>query len=254
MRPFPSLLVMAAAGVSVCACATLEDPANAPTSLPLAERAGVPGVVHSGVIAPAGAAIFPAGPVGAGETLITLPFRYRHTAVLTEDVVGYSFTVSGVQAPAGAPGYYAGTFQSTGTYASGGMSELWCFMPGAVGGERQHLCFLKNLPGLAAIAPTRMNPFLWTEFAPATGTFDYVRTPIYAQRAVDIPADLVLAYKFRGWSSGAARLTEYAVGREVRSFDAPRGADGVAILRTVAGDIALSPAPGAPGKVVVSLR
>lgn len=244
--------VLAAASVS--ACATMQDPPNAPAPLPFAERLGVVGVEHSGVIAAAGPAALAGSPVGSGETLTTFPFRYRHTAVLTEDVVGYSITVSGVQAPAGSPGYYAGTFQSTGTYATGGLSELWCFMPGVVGGERRHLCFLKNQPGVAAIAPTRMNPFLWTEFAPATGTFDYVRTPIYELRAVDIPGDLVMEYRFRGWSSNAARLTEFAVGREVRRFDAPRGADGVAVLKTVAGDIVLSPAPGAPDKAVVSLR
>lgn len=250
----PHLLFAVIAAASVSACATLQDPPNAPAPLPLADRLGVVGVEHSGVIAAAGPAAAAAGPVGQGETLVTVPFRYRHTAVLTEDVVGYSITVSGVQAPAGSPGYYAGTFETNGTYAIGRLSELWCFMPGAVGGERRHLCFLKNQPGIAAIAPTRMNPFIWTEFAPATGSFDYVRTPIYQQRAVDIPADLVLEYRFRGWSSGAARLTEFAVGREVRRFDAPRGADGVAVLKTVAGDIALSPAPGAPDKAVVSLR
>jgi hypothetical protein len=248
------LAVLVAAALATGACATLQDPPNAPAPLPLMEQAGTPGVAHSSVITAAGPLTRAQGPVGAGETLVSFPFRYRHTAVLTEDVVGYSITVGGVQAPAGSPGYYAGTFAGGGPYTPNALAELWCFLPGVVGGERQHLCFLRNQPGIAAIAPTRMNPWLWTQFAPATGTFDYVRTPIYERRAVEIPGDLKLEYRFRGWSPDEARLTEFAVGREVREFTLRREADGRAVLRTVAGDLVLAPAPDAPAKAVVSLR
>lgn len=248
------LLSAVAVSLALTGCATgLQDPPNTPAPLGLAEVMGTPGVLHSDVIEAAGPVTFAAG-AAEGETLASFPYRYRHTAVLTEDVVGYSITVGGVQAPAGSPGYYAGTFASAGGYASRPVADLWCFMPGAVGGEREHLCFLRNQPGLAAIAPTRMNPFLWTQFAPATGSFDYVRTPIYERRVVEIPAELVIEYRFRGWSRNSARLTELAVGRDVRRFDVERGENGVAILRTVAGDIAIAPDPDNPERAVASLR
>lgn len=254
MRRQILIVVLAVASLTAGACTTFQDPPNAPARLSLVERAGSDGVIHSDVIAAAGPLTTAHDPVSAGEMLASFAFRYRHTAVLTEDVVGHSITVGGVQAPAGSPGYYAGTFIGGRLHAPGAYSELWCFLPGVVGGKRKHLCFLRDQPGIAAIAPTRMNPWLWTQFAPATGTFDYVRTPIYDRRTVDIPGDLKLEYRFRGWSTDAARLTEYAVGREVRDFDVPRLADGIAVLRTVAGDIVMAPAPDAPSKALVSLR
>jgi hypothetical protein len=194
------------------------------------------------VIEAAGDPVVSSATVERGGSIIRIPFRYRHTAVLTQDVVGYSITVSGVQAPAGSPGYYAGTF-SGGVSPAGprGPKDMWCFLPRVAGGEREHLCLLRNVAGVAAIAPTRMNPYLWTQFAPATGTFDYVRTPIFERRPVEIPGDLTLEYRFGGWSDSAARVTEYAAGREVREFTLPRNADGTATLRTIAGTIAIAP-------------
>lgn len=254
MRPLPHLSILIAVGAVLSGCATPQDPANAPVPLPIADRIGVADIPHSGVIASTGSATPAAGEVGRGEALLRFPYRYRHTAVLTEDVTGYSMTVSGVQAPSGAPGYYAGTFAATGTYGPSASGELWCFLPGVVGGERRHLCFLKSQPGIAAIAPTRMNPWLWTQFAPATGSFDYVNTPIYERREVAIPGDLTVEYRFRGWSASAARLTEYAGGREVRDFDLPRQPGGEAVLRTVAGDFVVRPAPGDAEKAVVGTR
>lgn len=244
-----------AAALSVGACASMpEAPPNAPPALSFLEQIGTPAVLHSNVIEAAGPVSLASGPAGRDEPLATIPYRYRYTAILTEDVVGYSITVPGVQAPAGAPGYYAGTFAAAGPYASRTLAELWCFIPAAVGGDRAHLCFLKNQPGIAAIAPTRMNAWLWNGFAPATGSFDYVKTPIYERREVDIPADLKLEYRFRGWSRSAARLSEYAVDREVRTFEVPLETDGSAVIRTVAGNFAIAPAPGDPERAVISRR
>ena len=65
----------------------MEDPANAPAPLSFTEVIGVPGVDHSSVIVAAGAATTAPGPVGPGERLVAFPFRYQHTAVLTEEEI-----------------------------------------------------------------------------------------------------------------------------------------------------------------------
>ncbi|MDZ4693361.1 hypothetical protein [Terricaulis sp.] len=234
------------------ACATIpEPPANAAPPLTLAERAGLPGVLHSDTIEAAGEATFASGPIADGDAIISFPFRYRHTAVLTEDVIGFSITVSGVQAPAGAPGYYAGTFVAIGgpVNASG---DLWCFLPGVVGGERENLCLLRTSPAVAAIAPTRLNPYLWSQFSPATGSFDYVNAPVFERRAVEIPVDLTAEYRFDGWGRGVVRLEEYAVGEKVRDFTVSTDERGAYTLRTVAGDVTLARDPADPDRAVVS--
>jgi hypothetical protein len=94
---------------------------------------------------------------------------------------------------------------------------------------------------VAAIAPTRMNPWLWTEFAPATGTFDYVRAPVFEHRAVEIPGDLRIEYRFNGWNGNGARIEIWANGRKADDHVAPRSGSGSARLRTVAGDYDIKP-------------
>ena len=233
-------IAAAAAGIILSACQSVPlPPANAAPAMSMAERAGTPGVAHSNVIEAVGAPVLATEPVSRGGVLMRFAYRYKHTAVLTEDVVGFSVTVSGVQASAGSPGYYAGTFTSS--LSPGVPQDLWCFLPSVVGGRREHLCLLRT-GGLAAIAPTRMNPYLWTDFSPATGTFDYVRAPIFERRDVAIPGDLSIEYRFQSWSRTSVRLSEYAVGREVRDFEIYRAADGSADLHTVAGNLTISPA------------
>lgn len=228
-------------GVAVSACASMPPPPpNAAPPLTLAERAGIPGVIYSDVIAPAGDAVIASGPVEPGGLLVRFPYRYRHTAVLTEDVVGFSITVSGVQAPRGAPGYYAGTFVGSGGYGPALSGDLWCFLPSVVGGERDNICLLRAGPSVAAIAPTRMNPYLWTLFSPATGSFDYVNAPVFERRRVEIPVDLIIEYRFERWTRVGARLVEYAVGRRVREFDLATDANGEARFRTVAGEMTIA--------------
>lgn len=246
-----SALIVFATIVSACASIP-PPPQNAAQALSPKERAGTAGVLHSDVIEANGAPTIASGAIERGGAIVSIPYRYRHTAVLTEDVVGFSITVSGVQAPAGAPGYYAGTFTSVGGYAAPRSMDMWCFLPSVVGGERENICLLRG-PSLAAIAPTRMNPYLWTQFSPATGSFDYVNAPVFERRAVEIPRNLTLEYRFERWTSGGARIVEYAVGRRVREFDVPAAPDGVATLRTIAGDVTLSPDVSDRERIVVTL-
>jgi hypothetical protein len=228
---------------TLAGCATPAVPVNIPPGLSLSERGGTPGVAFSEVVEAAGSSVVAAGPVGRGDALVTVPYRYRHTAVLTEDVVGFSITVRGIQAPAGAPGYYAGTFLSSGPYVQAGASDLWCFLPSVAGGARESLCLLRNQPAIAAIAPTRMNPWLWTQFAPATGSFDYVKTPIFERRTVVIPGDLTLEYRFAGWTRSGARIEIRAVGREVSTSEVLADVNGGVHLRTIAGEYSLTRDP-----------
>lgn len=234
-------ILFPAACLAMAGCASMPAaPANAPSPLPVATLLGDLETPYSAVIEAIGAPDLTVGAVAAGDTLLTFRYRYLHTAVLTEDVIGYSITVPGVQAPAGSPGYFAGAFLSSGPYLNAGVAELWCFLPGVVGGRRDIICLLKNQPGVAAIAPTRLNPYLWDQFAPATGTFDYVHTPIYERRTVQIPGDLAIEYRFRGWTRTGARVELRAVGREVETPEIPANQDGRILLRTVAGTYSIS--------------
>jgi hypothetical protein len=245
MRSKIELSALFALALVAGACASTPPiPANMPPSLTIAELRPIPGVQHSDVIEATGAATINAGDVSNGDAVISFPYRYRHTAVLTEDVRGYSITVGGVQAPAGSPGYYAGTFRSVGGPVRTGPSDLWCFLPSLAGGERENICLLRSSGALAAIAPTRLNPYLWRQFAPATGTFDYVHTPIFERRQIEIPGDLRIEYRFERWASSYVRLGEYTVGRQVGDLTLPVDSSGVARLRTVGGDVYIARVPG----------
>lgn len=213
--------------------------------MPRAERAGSPGVDHSGVIRAAGEASVTAGIVRRNGSLLSFDYEYRHTAVLTEEVRGISSLNPGVKAPAGAPGYYAGTFSmSIGSYRSPVPIDMWCFLPSVVGGTRSNICFARTSPGEAIIAPSNRNQYLWMSFAPTGGIFEDVTTPIYERREVEIPVDLNLEYVFERWTDDHLRLEERAVGRKVRDVHLPRNADGAAVLATVAGNFLISPVEG----------
>jgi hypothetical protein len=182
------------------------------------------------------------GPVHKNERLLTIPYTYRYTARLLEDVKGYSITVSGVQAPAGAPGYYAGTFVASfrpSRTAQPAPMDLWCFFPRAVGGKRENLCLFRNQSKYAAIAPTRMNPYLWDQFAPGTGTFDYVMTPIFRRQPVELPISPTLEYRFLRWQGDVAQLKVDAIGSPFTEVSVSKDASGLYRLRTVAGDFML---------------
>jgi hypothetical protein len=140
------------------ACASLPQPSpNAAAFLTPLERVGLPGVMYSDVIETVGTPTVAAEPVVEGAALLSFAYRYRHTAVLAEDVKGFSITVPGVQAPAGSPGYFAGAFGAyRGNVRTSPPQELWCFLPSAVGGKRDNICLLRSALGIAAIAPTRI--------------------------------------------------------------------------------------------------
>jgi hypothetical protein len=249
-----SLRSLAAGGASLgllvlagCSNSTLKTPpADMPAPIPAAELGGLPGVPYSDIVEAAGAPVVATGPVQDGKALVTIPYRYRHTAILTRDVTGFSFTVRGVRATAGSPGYYAGTF--TGSRGSGNRApwDMWCFLRGEPGSGRDPLCLFRNLPGLAAIAPTRSNPWLWYSFSPMTGTFNYVKTPIFERRRVDLPLALTLEYRFEGWRGEEPRVALYAAGGRVLELPPSRDPSGRTRLATIAGPFAVTRDPADP--------
>lgn len=199
----------------------------------MSERIGQPGVAHSSVIMPRGAAIPATEAVVRGDVLLRIPYRYRHTAVLTKDVIGHSLTVPGVRARAGAPGYYAATVISAPGFE--GPGDLWCFLSN----ENRPLCLLRDNPTIAAIAPSGGNPWLWTGYLQSSPGSDYVKTPIFSVQPVDIPGEQVLEYRFEGWRDGVAEVSEHTRGRLVRRITAHP-------LVTISGHFLITPDPEHP--------
>ncbi|RYH96629.1 MAG: hypothetical protein EON48_18650 [Acetobacteraceae bacterium] len=176
--------------------------------------------------------------VSHGDVLLRIPFRYRHTAVLTEDVIGYSISVPGVRARAGTPGYYAATVISPPGFD--GPGDLWCFLLT----DTRPLCLLRNQPTLAAIAPSGDNPWLWTQYVTGTPFSDYVRTPIFSVQPVEIPGEHILEYRFDGWRDGVAQISERTGGRFVRDITSQPTRP----LVTIAGLFSITPDPEHPDR------
>lgn len=194
-----------------------------------------------------GAPPSPASNVAQGETIVAFPFAFNRTAVLSADLTGFSIWVKGVMAPAGSPGFYAGTFYWGLAKRSG---EVWCFLPSPGTAPAKAVCVMA-FEKLAIILPD-INPYVITNFASSSGTFNYANTPSFEEKAVDIPGDLRLEYRFRRWKKTEAQVEELAGGRRVKVLSLPLGADGRARLETLAGDYWLAPAAGAPDRAEVS--
>jgi hypothetical protein len=206
-------------------------------------------VLFSNVIEGVGAPTLAPGPVLKGQPVLSIPFRYRYTAVLTEDVLGFSFTVKGIQAPLGSPGYYAGTFalrSSPWDAEKAPPMDMWCFLPRVAGGKRENICLLRDRPKHAAIAPTGMNPYLWYSFAPMTGSFDYVYTPIFKRQHVELPFSPILEYRFMNWEKDSLWLQIYTMGKRVRDLNVPIGETGEYRIRTIGGDFKITKSAGNP--------
>ncbi len=189
----------------------------------------------------------PASSVAPGETIVTFPFAFNRTSVLSADLTGFSIWVKGVMAPAGSPGFYAGTFYWGLAKTSG---EVWCFLPSPTTTPAKAVCVMA-FAKLAIILPD-INPYVITNFASSTGTFNYANTPSFEEKTVEIPGDLRLEYRFRRWRKTDVQVEELAGGRRVTILTLPLGADGRAKLETLAGDYWLARAASAPNRAEVS--
>ncbi|MGR4865791.1 TonB family protein [Caulobacter sp. LARHSG274] len=195
----------------------------------------------------AGALPKPVSSVAPGETILAFPFAFNRTAVLSADLTGFSIWVKGVMAPAGSPGFYAGTFYWSLAKASG---EVWCFLPSPTTAPAKAVCVMV-FAKLAVILPN-INPYVITSFASSSGTFNYANAPRFEEKFVDIPGDLHLEYRFRRWTKTEVQIEELAGGRRASILSLPLNSDGRAKLETLAGDYWLTPAAGASNRVEVS--
>gem|GEM_PF-2454105 len=186
--------------------------------------------------------------VASSETIVAFPFAFNRTAFLSADLTGVSIWVKGVLAPKGSPGFYAGTFYWSQAKASG---DVWCFLPSPSTAPANAVCVMA-FEKLAIILPN-INPYVINSFASSTGTFNYANTPSFEEKAVDIPGDLSLEYRFRRWKKNEAQVEELAGGRRVTILSLPVGADGRAILKTLAGDYWLTPIAGSPDRAELSV-
>lgn len=182
--------------------------------------------------------------VGPGETILAFPYAFKRTAVLTKDVTGFTFTIRGVLAPAGSPGFYAGTFSSNAT----GAREVWCFLPPADAPRNKPLC-LRLLPKFAQIIP-EADPF---DIQPFSSRLNAANPPVFEEKAVVIPGDLRLEYRFDGWEGETARVQLWTNGVLSRTMGYRKDTEGAVRIQTLAGELQLRPLAENPLRVQAML-
>ncbi|WP_165190510.1 hypothetical protein [Caulobacter soli] len=174
--------------------------------------------------------------VKSGETIVTEPFAYNRTAVLTNEVTGHTLLVMGLKIPAGSPGFYAGQFGT----GPGRMVNTWCFVPPPSKGRFKPTC-LMLYSDEAAVVPRVVNGYAFSRFGiPSSGRMDYANSPTFVEQPVEIPGDLRLDYRLRRWTKTSVEVEIWANG-EIADVDvAAKGPDGRALLQTLSGAYWLS--------------
>ncbi len=185
-----------------------------------------------------------AASAGPGEAILAFPYAFKRTGVLTAGVTGYSIMIRGVLAPAGSVGFYAGSFASQ----ASGAREVWCFLPPVVAARNKPLC-LRLLPKLAQILPGA-DPFDLGDFS--TGNLNYANLPVFEEKAVEIPGDLRMEYRFGRWKGDLAEIEVWTNGRKSRTMGLRKETDGAVHLWTLAGEYRLSPLAENPLRVRVT--
>lgn len=174
--------------------------------------------------------------VKPGETILTEPFAFNRTAVLTNEVKGHTLLVMGLKIPPGSPGFYAGMF-GTGPER---MVSTWCFVPPSKNGRVRSTCLMLYRDE-AAVVPRVVNGYAFSSFGiPSSGRMDYANTPTFEEKAVDIPGDLRLDYRLRRWKKTWVEVEVWANGEIADVKIATKGPDGRARLETLSGAYWLS--------------
>jgi hypothetical protein len=181
---------------------------------------------------------------GPGEPIVTFPYVFRRTGVLTQDVTGYSIMVRGVLAPAGSVGFYAGSFSAQ-TIDS---RDVWCFLPPPDAAKTKTLCLMPG-PKWAAILP-KVDPYDIVSFNGYSP--NYANLPVFEEKPVQIPGDLRLEYRFAGWKGDDALVVRWVNGRKSETSRLRKAPDGHVRLHTLAGDYRLDPAPGDPARAKIT--
>ncbi len=195
----------------------------------------------------AGQPSVPASRIKPGETIVSEPFAFNRTAVLTNEVVGKTWRVKGLRIPAGSLGFYAGSF---GKNASRQV-PTWCLIYAASKGRMKRNC-LMLYDNATVVVPGAINIYGFSSFSvPVLGPTDYASTPAFEEKPIDIPGDLRLDYRFRRWGKSWAEIDVWANG-EIADFQtAPKGADGRALLQTLGGGYWLSQPADDPKTAIV---
>lgn len=189
------------------------------------------------------------GVVARGAVLASAPLTFRRTGVLAEDVTGFSIWVKGVLAPKGSPAIYLGPAAISFGGETTGRGEFWCFLPARAGGSRDSLC-LAVFPRMSAIGPDKANPYLFSGFAPSSGTPNWANNPVITEGPVELGA-IRMEYRLGGWSRRFVTVDIYAGGAKAASWTLQRGSDGSARLYTPSGVLRLKPDPDGARSVTV---
>lgn len=189
----------------------------------------------------------PAGRVKPGETIVTEPFAYNRTAVLTNEVTGHTLLVMGLKIPAGSPGFYAGQFGT----GPGRAVNTWCFVPPPKKDRFKPTCLMLYRDE-AAVVPRVANGYAFSSFGiPSSGRMDYANSPTFEEKSVEIPGDLRLDYRLRRWTKTWAEVEIWANGEIADLKVAAKGPDGRARLETLGGVYWLSQPADDPKAAVV---
>lgn len=211
-------------------------------------RGGAPGLTAGALRRAAGPA--PAASLAApGESIVTFPFAFTRTAVLTQDLT-YA-DAKGARARAGAPGFLVGNF----TLSRPGIAprwNMWCFLSWPESQPADWACSLvQDSAGSNEVRSTAVeitNPYDVTAIKKLGRAS---RGPVFEERQVAIPGDLRLEYRFKRWTLRTAEIEVRAGGRWSSDLALPRRADGSALLETPAALYRLTPAPGEATKAEI---
>ncbi|MCA3693928.1 hypothetical protein [Aquidulcibacter sp.] len=206
------------------------------------------------------------GAVNRGEALVSIPFKYRRTAELTEDLVIPGLFGNGerILLKAGATGYWAGRFSSLTVNSTtlngipirqsyGQMSyvQIWCFFGSNDKGKAASACVQLLEDGRAEYIITG-RPYLLKNFS-VQGASEVLKFS-FQEKEVEVLPDLRMEYRFVEWDTKDVDVDFMIQGVWIDSLPAQREADGSALLETPAGNLRLRPLGSDRLKAMASLE
>lgn len=191
------------------------------------------------------------GAVGRDQALVSIPFKYRRTAELTDDLVIPGLFGSGekVLLKAGAKGYWAGRFSSQvvnsttlngvpirQSYGQRSYVQIWCFFGRDGNDKASNACLQQREDGRAEYIVTGQ-PYRLKSFSVMNSSAALKFS--FQEKDVELFPDLRMEYRFIEWDSKDVDVDLMIQGVWVDSLPAQRQADGSALLSTPAGNLRL---------------
>jgi hypothetical protein len=193
------------------------------------------------------------GVVGRDQTLVSVPYSYRRTAVLTADLISlrkaWLIPKPQVTLKAGAIGYWAGRFYerpkdiyanaliSSAPSKASGYTDVWCFFGVDARDKPYSTCVRTNEDFDYELL------FAGSRWYLPNITYEEVSTVAqlkFEERPVQFEQDLRLEYRFREWDAGDVDVLLYANGVQLSNRPARRQPDGSALYRSPAGELRLT--------------